>query len=80
MTEELRPRQKEMLRLIGEAEGSVATTDLQKWMGYRCDGPVRWHLNVLNQAGLLKPRPKFSPRTIMLSEEGKAALTAMKAA
>jgi len=80
MLEDLKPKQQEMLEIIRKADGPVTTTELQQRMGYRAGTSVRWHLEALERAGLLKPRPKNAHRMIRLSEAGRAALAAKEAA
>ena len=80
MLQDLKPKQQEMLELIHKADGPVTTIELRQRMGYRGWTSVQWHLNALERAGFLKPRPKHAHRMISLSEAGKAALAAKDAA
>ena len=80
MFNNLRPRQKEILDILEEQTGPVTQTLLQKRMGYsREHGPIR-HLARLEAMGYIAPRQKCEKRAIQLSQAGRIALAAKKAA
>jgi hypothetical protein len=85
MIEQLRPREREILALLGNYTTPVSTYVLMDDMNYRSGSGILANLRTLENMGLLEPRQKIAGRrayrAIILSEKGRElALLAKEAA